>query len=166
MVVSRSRTYAHDYGDVTVGGAELDEIKSLRVFGVTFDSKLTFEIHFFRCFNAYVLSNLDNCAPVGMSSWESHLSLLDSVVCSAKRSEGELFCLGYRRKDSVLCLLFKIYHRSDYPLHEYLHHFVSVCNTKTLAALWEVTLVTPRCRTVSFSRSFLPVAGRLFNLLP
>ena len=29
MVVSRSRTYAHGYGDLTLGGAELEEIKSL-----------------------------------------------------------------------------------------------------------------------------------------
>ena len=46
------------------------------------------------CFKAYALSNLEYCAPVWMSSAESHLSLLDSVILRAKRlCEGELCCL-------------------------------------------------------------------------
>ena len=31
--------------DLTVGGAELEELKSLRILGVTLDSKLTFDTH-------------------------------------------------------------------------------------------------------------------------
>ena len=37
------------------------------------------------CFNAYVLSSLVHCAPVWMSSVESHLGLLDIVVRSAEK---------------------------------------------------------------------------------
>ena len=33
MEVSRSRTYASGYGDLTLDGAELEEIKSLRTLG-------------------------------------------------------------------------------------------------------------------------------------
>ena len=33
------------FGDLTLGGAELEELKSLRTFGATLDSKLTFEVH-------------------------------------------------------------------------------------------------------------------------
>ena len=43
MVVSRSRINAPGYGDLTFG-AEL-EVKSLRILGVTLDSKLTLETH-------------------------------------------------------------------------------------------------------------------------
>ena len=43
MVVSRSRTYAVGYSDFTLGCVELDEVKSLRILGVNFDSKLTLE---------------------------------------------------------------------------------------------------------------------------
>ena len=82
----------------------------MHILGVAFDLKLTFETHtcevvskaarslgivhwaekccphvLYGCFNAYVLFNLVYCVPVWMSSVESHLSLLDSVVCSAKR---------------------------------------------------------------------------------
>ena len=45
MVISRSRTYDFGYGDLTLGGAELEELKSQRLFGVPFDSKLMFETH-------------------------------------------------------------------------------------------------------------------------
>ena len=45
MAVSRSRTYAAGYDDLTLGSEELEEVKSLRILAVTFDSKLTLEIH-------------------------------------------------------------------------------------------------------------------------
>ena len=72
----------------------------MTIFGVTLDSKLTFEIHlrevvskaarslgvirragkfyhcprvFKSCFNAYVLSRVEYCVPMLMSSAESHL---------------------------------------------------------------------------------------------
>ena len=45
IVVSRSRTRAPGYGDLTLGGAELEELKSLCILEVTFASKLTFEMH-------------------------------------------------------------------------------------------------------------------------
>ena len=90
-----------------------------------------------------------------MPSAESHLSLLNSVGRSAERfCEGELCCFGHRRKTSVLCLLYKIYHRADDLLHEYVHHFVAARNISASAALCELALVIPRCRTDQFSRSF------------
>ena len=41
MMVSRSREYAPAYVNLTLGGAELEEVKSLRIFRKT----LTFETH-------------------------------------------------------------------------------------------------------------------------
>ena len=50
------------------------------------------------CFNAYVLSSLDYCAPVWMSAAEYDLSLLENTFRSADRlCEGELCCLAHRR---------------------------------------------------------------------
>ena len=98
MMVSRSHTIAPDYGDLSLGDEEFDEVKSLRILGVTLDSKLTFESHLldvsskavrslgvmrqtgklFDCprilnsyFNSCVLTSLENCAPAWMSSAES-----------------------------------------------------------------------------------------------
>ena len=38
MAVSLSRTYAPGYGDLTLGGGELEEVRSLHIYGVTYDS--------------------------------------------------------------------------------------------------------------------------------
>ena len=118
------------------------------------------------CINAYVLSSLEYCALAWMSSVESHLGLLYSVVRIAEGlCEGELCCLGYRRKVSALCFLYKIYHRVDHPMNEYLNPFIATLNTRVSAALSKLILVIQRCRTDQFSRSFLPSAVRLWNLL-
>ena len=60
----------------------------------------------------------------------------------------------------------KIYHIVDHPMNEYLNHFVTARNARASPALGEIALVIPRCRTDPFSRSFLPPAVRLWNLLP
>ena len=114
------------------------------------------------CSNAYVLSNLEYCDPALMSSTESHLCTLDSIVLSAERfSEDELRCLGHRRKVGALYLLFKIYNRVDHLMNEHLINIVAACNTKASATLGELALVISRCRTDQFSLSFKPAAVRL-----
>ena len=50
-------------------------------------------------------------------------------------------------------------------MNEYLNHFVAARNTRASAALNELALVIPLCRTDQFNRSFLPAAVRLRNLL-
>ena len=58
------------------------------------------------CFNVYVLSSLEYCAPAWMPLAESHLGLLDSIFRREERlCEGELCSLAHRRKVSALCLL-------------------------------------------------------------
>ena len=95
-----------------------------------------------------------------MSSAKSRLGLLDSIVRSAETfCEGECCGLGRRRKVSALCLLYKPYHRVS-------NHFVATRNTKASVALGKLVLVIPLFRTAQFSRSFLPAALRLWNLLP
>ena len=102
-----------------------------------------------------------------ISSAESHLGLLDSVVRSAERlSESELCCLGFRRKVTALCLFSNIYHRTVQPMHECLQHSVVVRNTRASAFVGESALMIARCRTDEFSRSLLPDAVHLQNLLP
>ena len=168
--------------------------QSVCVFlGVTLDSKLTFDTHLHEvmskaakslgavrragkvdcllvlksCFNAYVLSNLEYCALVQISSTESHLTLLDSVVRSAETLyEDGLCCLGHKKKVSALRLIYDIYHRVYNPLNGYLNHFVAARNARASAALSELALVIPCCRTEQFSRLCLTAAVRLWNLLP
>ena len=46
MTLSQCRTSVPGYGDFTLRGANLEELKSLRIYGVSLDSKLMFETHF------------------------------------------------------------------------------------------------------------------------
>ena len=56
-------------------------------------------------FNAYVLPNLEYCAPVWMASTESYLNLLDTVVRSGETScEDELLLFGAQKEGQ--CLVF------------------------------------------------------------
>ena len=99
------------------------------------------------CFNEYVLSTLECCALVWMSSEESHLGFLDSMVHSAERlCEGELCSLAGRKKVSALCFLYKIYHRVDHHMNGYLKYFVAAHNTRALTALGELALVILRSK--------------------
>ena len=126
------------------------------------------------CFNALVLSSLKYCTPCRCRRRRFIIVLFiirwvyNSTVCSTERlrDEGELCCLGHRRKVSILCSLYKIYHRVDLPLNDYLNRFVAARNTRTSTALDELALVIPRCRTDQVSRPLLPAAVRLWNLLP
>ena len=73
---------------------------------------------------------------------------MESVVRSAKKRlcEGELCRLGNRRNASALYLLYEMYQRADYPMHEHIHHFGAAHNTRCFATLDELALVIPRCR--------------------
>ena len=105
------------------------------------------------CFNAYVLFTLEYCASIGMPIAESYFGLVNSVARSAARlCEGKLYYLRHRSKISASRLRYKIYHRVDYPMLEYLHHFVAARNSST-ATLGELTLVIPWCRTDKFKFS-------------
>ena len=66
MVVSRSRTNASGYDDLTLGGAELEELKSLRNLEVTFEAKLTSETHLYEVVSKAARS-------LGIVRWERYL---------------------------------------------------------------------------------------------
>ena len=95
------------------------------------------------CFNANILPSLEYSTPVWMSSAEFHLGLLDSIVRSEQKlCEGELCCLGHRRKVGALCLLHNIYERVNHPMIECLTRFVAVRNTRASATLGELAFLT------------------------
>ena len=136
MVVSEFRIIAPGYDDVTFCDAELEELKSLRILGISLDSKFTFETllrevvgkavrslrvvrragelfdwpHVLKsCLDEYILSSLDYCAPV----WKSRRCLI--WVCRIVLfADGKTLCegapcyLGHRRRVSALCLLYTI----------------------------------------------------------
>ena len=102
-----------------------------------------------------------------MSPAESYLNLLNSVVCSEERLyKGELLVWGTEGKLERFVCSIKFFHIVDRPINEYLHQFVASRNSRSSAALGKLHLVISHCRTDQFSRSFLPAAMPLLNLLP
>ena len=81
ILVSRSRTHAPGYGDLTLGCAELKEVKSLRIIGVALDSELTFETHLLEVVSKATISlgvvsravKLFNCLNVLKSGFNAYV---------------------------------------------------------------------------------------------
>ena len=96
---------------LTIGGTVLKESDDLVTLGVTFDSKMTFEMHLRsvsraasqrlgilwkswrvfhdrsllgRCFRGYVLPVLEYCSAIWCSAADTHLKLLDRAVSGAR----------------------------------------------------------------------------------
>ena len=72
---------------------------------------------------------------------------------------------GAQKEGQCLVFLYKLYHRLNHLINEYLNNFVTVSNTRALTALGELALVILRCRTQQFSWSFLPAAVLLWAML-
>ena len=110
MIASRSRIKHQKLLALTIGGTVLKESDDLIIFGVTFDSKMTFEKHlrsvsrapsqrlgilsqswqvFYdrllleRCFWGFLLPVLEYCSAGWCSAADTHLKLLDNVVSGA-----------------------------------------------------------------------------------
>ena len=186
MVVSRSRTLDPPSPVLSVNGVKLKNLEYLEILGVTFDSKITFESHLRsisrsvsqkigimrkswsvfgdhalmrRCFNSFLLPVLEYCSSVWCSAADSHLKLLDRTVASARfHVGGELICdLLHRRSVATLCMLYKIWSNPLHPLHSQLPQpFVPARLTRAAVAAHDYAFVVPSCRTVQYSRSFIP----------
>ena len=137
MIVSRSRTMHLQSSALTIGGTVLKESDDLVIFGVTFDSKMTFEKHLRsvsraasqrlgilrkswqvfhdrsllgRCLRGFVLPVLEYSSAVFCSAADTHLRLLDRVVSGTSILTGGVFeCdLAHCRSVAVLCMMYKI----------------------------------------------------------
>ena len=165
----------------------LKEPDDLVIFGVIFDSQMTFEKHLRavssaasrrfgilrmfwrvfhvrsllgRCFRGFVVPVLEYCFAVWCSAADTHLKLLDRVVSSAQFQTGGVFeCdIAHRRSVAVLCMLYKIGCNPMHPLNGALPGtYVSVRVTH------RYTYAPPRCRTSQNRRIFIPLSVSLWN---
>ena len=184
MMVSRSRTMHPQPPPLTIDGTVLKESDDLDIFGVTFDSKLTFEKHLCtvsraasqrlgivrkswhvfhdrlligRCFLCFVLPVLEYSSAVWCSAADTHLKLLVRVVSGACfLAGGVLNCnLSHRRSVAVLCMLYKIRCNLMHPLCGALAvPYVPVRITRGTLIAHRYTYVPPHCRTSR--RTFIP----------
>jgi hypothetical protein len=194
MVVSRSRTQFPSFLPLVLNGAILEELRSLKILGIEFDSKLTFESHLRavasgasqrigllrrawkifssvdllrKCFNCFVLPLLEYGSPVWLSAAMCHLALLERIVGRVVALLGEDLCdLFHRRRVASLCMLFKVYFRESHPLREYLPaHFIRERLTRRTGALHSFAFDPVRSRTSQFARSFVPRCVEWWNQL-
>ena len=82
-------------------------------------------------------------------------------------SEGEVKCdLLHRRKVASLCMFYKIFNNACHPVRlHYPNLLVPTRVTRRTAVMHDNVLVAPRCRTVQYTRSFVPACVTLWNNL-
>ena len=195
MIVSRSSTMHPQPPPLTIDGTVLKESDDLDIFGVTFDSKFTFEKHLRsvsrsasqrlgilrkswrvfhdrlligRCFWGFVWTVLEYCSAVWCSAADTHLKLLDGVVSAASfLAGGVLNCnLSHRRSVAVLCMLYKIRCNPMQPLCGALPvPYVPVRVTLGTLIAHRYTYAPPSYRTSQYRRTFIPLSVSLWNNL-
>ena len=171
----------------------LKESDDLVILGVTFNSKMTFEKHLrsvsraasqrlgilmkfwrvfhdrsllVRCFRGFVLPVFEYCSAVWCSAADTHLKLLDRVVSGVRFLAGGVFeCdISHRRSVAVLCMRYKIRCNPVHPLNGALPGpYVPVRVTRGAVIAHRYTYAPPRCRTLQYSRIFIPFSVSLWN---
>ena len=131
MILSRPPTMHPQSPPLTIGGTVLMECDDRVIFGMTFDSKMTFEKHLRsisradsqrlgilrksfrvfhdrslleRCFRGFVLPVLEYCSAVWCSAADAHLKLLDRAVSGDRFLTGGVFVCDIAHRRSVATL--------------------------------------------------------------
>ena len=119
-----------------------------------------------RWFRGFVLPVLEYCSAVWCSAADTHLKLLDRAISGARFLTGGAFeCdIAHRRSVAVLCLLYKIKCNPMHPLNGALPGpYVPMWVTRGALAAHRYTYAPPRCRTLQYSRTFIPLTVPLWN---
>ena len=118
-----------------------------------------------RCFRGFVLRVLEYSA-VLCSAADTHLKLLDWAVSLARFLTGGVFeCdISHRRSVAVLCMLYEIRCNPVHPLNGALPGlYVPARVTRGALVAHRYTYAPPRCRTLQYSRTFIPFSVSLWN---
>ena len=110
-------------------------------------------------FGIFVLPVLEYCSAVWCSAADTHLKLLDRAVSGAKFLTGGVFeCdISHRRSVAVLCMLCNIRCNPVHPLNGALPGpYVLARVTHAALVAHRYTYAPPRCRTLQYSRTFIP----------
>ena len=100
------------------------------------------------------------------SAADTHLKLLDRAVSGARFLPGGVFeCdISHRRSVAVLCMLYKTRCNPVHPLNGGLPIlYVPVRVTRGALVAHQYTYAPPRCRTLQYSRAFIPFSVSLWN---
>ena len=116
-----------------------------------------------RCFRGFVLPVLEYCSAVWCSAADTHLILLNRAVSGA--AGGVFECdIAHRRSVAVLCLLYNIRCNPVNPLNGALPGpYATVPVTLDALVAHRYTYTPSRCRTLQYSRTFIPPSVSLCN---
>ena len=119
-----------------------------------------------RCFLSFVLQVLEYCSAVWCSAGDTYLKLLDRAVSGARFLTGGVFecVISHRRSVAVLCMLYNIRCNPVHPLNGALPGpYVPVRVTRGALVAHRYTYAPPRCRTLQYSRTFIPFSVSLWH---
>ena len=100
------------------------------------------------------------------SAADTHLKLLDRAVGGARFLTGGVFesDISHRRSVAVLCMLYKIRCNPVHPLNGALPgQYVLAWVTRGALVAHRYIYALPRCRTLQYSRTFIPLSVSLWN---
>ena len=109
---------------------------------------------------------MEYCSAVWCSAADTHLKLLDRAVSGARFLTGCVFeChISHRRSVAVQCMLFKIRCNPVHPLNGTLPGpYVPARVTRDALVAHLYTYAPPHCRTLQYSRTFIPFSVSLWN---
>ena len=116
--------------------------------------------------SGFVLPVLEYCSAVWLSAADTHLKLLDRAVSGARFLAGGVFerDISHHLSVAVLCMLYKIWCNPVHPLDGVLPGpYVPVRVTRGVLVAYRYTYAPPRCRTLQYSRTFIPFSVSLWK---
>ena len=117
-------------------------------------------------FVGFVLPVLEYCSAVWCSAADTHLKLLDRAVSGARFLTWGVFeCdISHRRSVAVLCMLYKIRCNPVHPINGTPPGpYVPARVTRGALVAHRYTYAPFRCRTLQYSRTFIPFSVSLWN---
>ena len=121
---------------------------------------------FGRCFRGFVLPVLEYYSAVWCSSVDTHLKVLESAVSGARFVTGGVSkCdIAHRQSVAVLCILYNIRCNQVHSLNGALPGpYVPVHVTRGALVVHRYTNAPSRCKTLQYSRTFIPFSVSLWN---
>ena len=111
-------------------------------------------------------ASFEYCSVVLCSAADTHLKLLNQAVSGARFITGGVSerDISQRRSVAVLCMLYKIRCKPVHPFNGALPGpYVPVRVTRCALVAHQYTYAPPRCRTLQYSRTFIPFSVSLWN---
>ena len=122
-----------------------------------------------RCFRGFVLPVLEYCSAVWGSADDTHFKLLDRAVSGARfLTGGVIECDIYHRRSVVIlckvCMLYQIRCNPVHPLNGTLPApYVPVRVKRSALVAHRYTYAPPRCSTMQYRMTFIPLSMSLWN---